>query len=262
MSGEPNQESRANRFQADLPAGLELGGTDVECRASNVSRSGTLVHGFFPAVDVTETWVTLRSPTGDLQFKAACRIVRIDGAEGEARKLALEFLEVRDEDLPTLEGLIARAIEGVSSAALAGIPEKASQQEIRAALEAIPIPHRIQLAMRGQPREREILIHDSSMQVIDALAHNPGLLPHEAMTIVRLRNIMPSTVRHIAKDPRWAGNQQLRVQVVSHRGLPVPVAQQLMQSMPVPMLRRVIQAPDLNPVLRDWILSRIPGGRR
>ena len=263
MKPHPKRYRKDNRFQAGLPATIQVDGRELDCTAHDLSRSGTLLTVDLPQLDVDEVRVALSTPAGDLQLSIDCRIVRNDVApEGEGRRLAVEFLKINQDDRVTLEALVSRIVEGVSPAALAEIPPDAKPPQIREALEVVPVPHRIQLALRCLPPQREIMMHDNHLQVIDALSRNPGLLPHEAMSIVRRGNLLPQTLETFGKDPRWANNEQIRVKVATHRNTPFAVAEQLIGKMSPASLQRVIRAPGLKPALRDKLLHLIPGVRR
>jgi hypothetical protein len=263
MQPDDNESRSTSRFQSNLGGTIEADDRESECAVSNLSRTGALVAGKFPPPDSSEVWLTVRSPSGDLKLSLPCKITRtsIDPDNGVC-SLGVEFLKIHDEDRPTLEALISRVVEGVSMAGLENLPDNATPQQIRKALETIPLPHRIQVASRGTPKEREIMMHDTNLQVVDALARNPSLLPHEVLAILRTRNILPHTLELIGKDPRWAGSEQVRIKVAAHRSTPPPVADSIISAMPQPMLKKLIRSPDLPAALRDKVLRKLPSGQR
>ena len=195
MHLDDNESRGANRYQSNLGGTIEADNRESECAVSNLSRSGALVAGRFPPPDSSEVWLTVRSPIGDLKLSLASKITRtsIDPDSGVC-SLGVEFLKIHDEDRTTLEALIARVVEGVSMAGLENLPDNATPLQIRKALEKIPLPHRIQVASRGTPKEREIMMHDTNLQVVDALARNPSLLVHEVTNSKRIK-----------KRPDWFG---------------------------------------------------------
>jgi len=263
MYPDDNESRGTNRFQSNLGGSIEADNRESECVVSNLSRTGALVAGKFPPPDSSEVWLTVRSPSGDLKLSLASRIIRtsIDPDSGVC-SLGVEFLEIHDEDRPTLEALISRVVEGVSMAGLESLPDNATPQQVRDALETIPLPHRIQWAQRGSPKQREIMMHDTHLQVVDALARNPSLLLHEVLAILRTRNILPHTLEVIGKDPRWAGSEQVRLKVAAHRSTPPPVADSIVDAMPQRTLQQLIRSPDLPPALREKLLRKLPAGRR
>jgi hypothetical protein len=258
MTPQPPVSPRANRFLAGLPCLLSIPGQDVTCRAHNLSRTGVSLSGHIPSFAVSEVSLRIRNPAGDLRLTVAARVIRRDeDPEGEQTVLGVEFVAIPRSDLPALDALIARLVEGVSPAALEDLPETATRQEIRAALEQVTVPHRTVLATRGQPKMRGFLIQDPSPVVVDGLARNPGLLLHELLTILRMPNLLPHTLEAIGKDPRWTANAQVMNMVATHRNTPLGAADKIVSRMSTSALERVILASGLKPMLRIKILQRL-----
>jgi len=259
-SDPPSRSSRASRFSAGLPASALVDGKDTPCRACDLSRTGVKL--LWPAdrpLPAAELSLTISSWAGDLRLTVAGRVARRDlDPESPETLLGVEFLGIHDADRQTLEALIARVVEGTSSAWLEDLPDNAKPREVRAALEKVPLPHRIQWAAHGQPGERDRLIQDPSLQVLDSLARNPNLLLHEVLAILRKRNLLPHTLEVIGRDGRWSAAEQVQVLVATHRSTPLALAVSLTSRMSAATLQRVIQAPDLNPALRAKILHRLP----
>jgi len=261
MSTESTESNRSSRFMAGIPARLQSEHGDVSCRAHNLSRSGVLLTGDIPTPDTSEARLTLSSHGGDLNVSLTGRITRTErDPESGQLDLAVEFLAISDDEVDALEALLSRVIEGGQPGALAALPDNAPRDAVRAALESVPLAHRISLASRAVPREREFLMQDTHVQVIDALARNPSLLAHEVMRIVRMHNLLPHTLQVIGTDSRWAGNENVMVLVVSHRNTPMGVADQIVSRMGPQTLQHVIQAPDLHPAVRTKVLRRLKKG--
>ena len=248
---------RSNRFHACLPASFEAGGRGFDCVAHNLSRSGSLLVGRFPPPAEATVVVTFLPPAGDLRLTLRARVVRRE-VEAAENRIAVEFVDVPERDQATLEALIARVIEGQSPAALEGLGDHATPQEIRTALEGIPLAHRIQLALRAQARERQVMTHDGHPQVLDALARNPHLLPQELMTLLRLPLVPPHTLDAIARDSRWAGSEPIAVAVATHRNTPHATAERILAALPLAALQKMIQTSSLSPALREKALKRLP----
>lgn len=261
MIQQPSNPERANRYLAGLPASMQLDGLEHPCRAHDLSRNGVLLVGDFPRPEVRQVRVTVSSASGDLQLTTDARVVHCEkNPEGPGNRIGLQFLEIEEEDRATLESLVSRVIEGMTPAALEQLPENASPQEVREALDRVPLPHRITLAKRGLPKHREHLMRDLHLQVIDALARNPNLLLHEIVTLLRMPNLLPHTLATISKDPRWGGHEQVNVLIAIHRNTPLPVAEEVVSRLRLPALQKVIQAPALHAAIKTKLLRRI--GRR
>lgn len=255
MKPERTGADRESRFSASLPASMQYESGDAPCRAHNLSRTGVLLVGDLPIPTSPVVRVTIGSPGRDLSVTLFGRISWSDReAESRETRLALEFLGGRDDTEATLEALIARVVEGTSPASLKDLPDNATPQQVRAALENIPVPHRVTMAVRAMPKERGFLLRDTNVHVMDALARNPNLLPHELLKVLRMRGILPHTLEIIAKDKRWANNEHIQILVATNRNTPLPVAEQLVSTMKKATLHKVIRAPDLTPALRAKVL--------
>jgi hypothetical protein len=255
---------RPPRFQAGLPARIEVYGEVHECRADNISRDGALLIGALPAVRGPVTVVTIESAGGDLSvsFHAHAHRHAIDPESGEST-LGVEFLRIHSGDPATLEALVQRAMEGGAPTwKLEELPANASVAMIQAALERVPLPYRIQLAARGMPRERGMLMKDSHLQVIDALTRNPHMLLHEILTLLRMPRLLPHTLDAISKDSRWSGREQVRLMLAAHRNTTFGVAQRIITSLSVTALKKLLRSPGLKPAIQAGIVRRLGPGAR
>ena len=253
--------SRGYRFQAGLPAVLEDRGGGLDCTAHDLSRSGVLLVGELPPLATEQVSVRVRSRTGDLEGRFGGRVVRVErDPDGDVTRLAIEFSALDAPQKELLERLLARVMEGLSPAALESVRPGAPPHEIRKALEAVPLPHRIALAARAGPKEREILRHDPSPQVLEALARNPNLAPAEARALISNAQLLPSTLESLASDPRWTGDAEFRILIATHPRVPFPLAERIVAALPLSMLRPALARPALNPVLRDRIVKRLARG--
>ncbi len=241
----------ASRFLAGLPAVLTWEGDDYVCLAGDLSRSGVLLTGNLPSSSGPLVTVSLSSVAGDLRLTAVGQVARVieDHENGEVR-LGVTFDELTDRQRETLESLVARVVEGVSPAALESLPPDAQPRQIREALERIPVAHRASVAARGAVREREIMLHDSDPQVLDALARNPNLTPPEARVLLRARQLLPRTLQHLARDGRWTGSDEFKLHIACHPNAPLAVAERLVEGLSPDGRRRALVQPGLNPTLR------------
>ena len=257
---EKKQTRSAFRFLASLPADLHHGGSDYPCAAYDLSRTGVLLVGALPAPSEPEARLTVRSSAGDLELAVTGRVIRVVGdPQGQETQIGVEFPEITGPDRRVLESLVARVVEGIVPAALEALPAHPSPLEIKQALEKITLPHRIALALRGIPRDRELLIHDPSPQVIDALARNPGLRPPELRTILGLPYLLPQTLQTLANDSRWRQQEQLRILMAGHRNTPFDVAERIASTMSPDAVRKVVRQGGLNPALRAKLLHKVSG---
>jgi hypothetical protein len=255
----------ASRFLAGLPAELCYHGRAYPCTAHNLSRTGVLLRGSipWPSDDVVEVAVT--SGSGDLELRVRGRVRRVDveeTEEGRSLRIGIEFREIDDDRRSVLEALVARVVEGVSPASIGSLPPDASREQIRDALDKIPLAHKIALASRGEARERELLANDPSPQVIEAIARNPKVLPKEVMNLLRLPHILPSTLEILGRDTRLAQNEEVRILVASHPKASLTLARSIANELTPEGQARLLRRPSVHPTVRNELGRPAKGPRR
>ena len=137
-----------------------------------------------------------------------------------------------------------------------------TEKEIRDALEQIPLAHRVALAMRATQREREFLLHDGKPQVLEALARNPNLRIEQVRSLAGNALLLSSTLELLAKNERWIHDDSVKIQIVTHRNVPVPLATSLVEKMNARTLRKVVQKPTLHHSLRTRLMRQLARGTR
>ena len=254
---------RHSRFRAGLPAVVHDGAGDHPCVAHDLSRTGVLLEGDLPCEVGSTINLLLRIPQGGLNVPIRGRVVRVQAASGdEARISAVEFGDLRPAERDALERILARVIEGYAPAPLESIRPNTPPREIRKTLKEIPLPHRIALAARARPKEREILRHDPHPQVLEALARNPNLLRSEARSLAEVPTLLPSTLEILAADPRWTADVELQVRIVAHARTPVMLAGRIVDRLPAPALRTVLGRASLPATVRATVLRRLRSSSR
>lgn len=249
---EDSRESRkGSRFAAGLPATLHIGGRDHPCTVHNLSRTGALLRGRFPEpTTAAGIEISLHAPHGGLSVRLPGRLVRSRKEGEDENRLALQFGTLDPEQRDRLETLIARVIEGHTPAPIETLKPGASPAEVVRALEQVPVAHRVALAARATPREREFLRQDPSPQVLEALVRNRSLLPAEARTLATLPHLLPTTLEILATDPRWSSDEELKVLLASHPRVSLGLARRIVSGLGEPSLRKLVQRPGINPTLR------------
>lgn len=249
---------RGSRFSAGVEAVLHLRNNDIQCRAHNISRTGTLITGVLPPTIDLSVQVTFRLPQGGFETRLPAHLVRLGGEnENGERELALEFDSLEGKDHEDLGILVARVVEGSHPGPIELLKPGAPAHEIRAALEQVPMAHRIALAARAKPRERELLLHDTKPQVLEALARNPGLLVQQARELAANRELLGTTLEVLARDPRWATDEELQIRIVTHPRVPLPLAEKMTKTMTTATLRKLVQRPGVPPLLRNQLMQRL-----
>jgi hypothetical protein len=255
-------KKRGTRFSAGVEAVLHARGEDLVCRAHNVSRSGALLIGSLPILSETVE-VTFRLPVGNFSLRLPGRVVRcLDGDEDGSISLGLEFQDLGEEDREGLEVLIARIMEGSHPGPIELLKPGATSQEIRDALEQVPIAHRIALAFRANLREREILLKDTRPPVLEALARNPNLRVDEARELAASRHVLATTLELLARSQRWGNDEELRICIVTSKRVRLPLALEIVGAMRPEILQKIVQQPGLHPSIRDRLMRKMVRGSR
>jgi len=241
---------------------LRLSGGDCSCEAHDLSRSGVLLTGDLPTLAPDQrSDLTLTAPAGGLEFRTNVRVVRYTAAEGGAEaRAAVEFVGLSADQREKLEALIARVIEGLTPAPLASLKPGAPTVEVRKALDAIPLAHRVALAIRASAHEREFLRQDTNPAVLEALARNASLHSAEAQVIAASPHVLPTTLEILLADARWARDEEIRRLVAIHPRTPLALAERAIASLKPLELRKILQASSLSQALRERIMRRLSHG--
>jgi hypothetical protein len=253
MSAPPSTyQKRAPRFQASLPATARLAGADHTCTAENLSRSGALLIGRFPATDEAEVGLTIRSATGDMRLELSCRIVfRQD------ERLGVVFEHLSPEQATAVEGLLSRVVQGASLGALEALTTASSPAAVRTALQKISVPHRMGLALRAGPRERDWLRHDPDPVVLEALARNANAVPHEIKLLLRRSDLLPTTLDQIAEDVRWSKDEEIQRMICCHPRVPFQIADRVVERMSELAIGRLLRQSGLEPGIRQKLMRKL-----
>lgn len=244
------------RFAADLQAEVRIRGKSHSCTAHDLSRSGVMLIGTVPRpMDGDEIELEVHAPGADLVLRVKGRMARFkrDPAEGDAQ-LAVSFDVMQPEQQQTLEAMIGRVVQGQAEVSLDELRPGAPPVEVRKVLDRIPLPHRVALATKGKPREREHLRHDSHPLVLEALVRNANLLAHEAREIAKTPTLMPSTLEILAKDQRWERDEDMKVLLITHPRVPIPLAEKLISKLKPVSIRKALERSTLNDMLRTRLL--------
>ena len=258
MSGPPEGTHRqASRFRADLRAEFDDGGGMIACETQNLSRSGVLLVGAPSAPQAETVDFTLRAPTGTLAVRLSARVIRVQpDPEGNGFRIALEFVDMDDSRRDALEVLLSRLLQTRTVGSLDGLKPGATPQEIKQALEAIPLPQRIALAARAGPKDREYLRSDTHPAVLEALARNPSLSVAEARALATSTYLMSGTLDGFANDLRFKGDEELRMAVATHPRVSLATAEKVTADLKVPQIKKLLAKPGLNQLLREKLFRK------
>ncbi len=252
------QNRTASRFQAALPAILHLPERDYTCAAENLSRTGVLLVGRFPTVADSDVQVSLRTAPGDVHIRLDARVVFArSGRPGEDSSLGLMFERLTEEQTAAVGDMVDRVVEGMAPAALASLTRTSSPAEIRSALGKVPAPHRVMLAARALPVEREWLRHDEDPAVLEALVRNPHVVLHEIKSLLRRPDLQATTLDWIANDPRWFADDEVKIMVCTHPRVTFTIADRVVARMSDLLIDRLIVRPGLQPGVKQKLMHKL-----
>jgi hypothetical protein len=258
MSGRSEGAHRiANRFRVGVHAELEDGQQSIGCEARNVSRTGVLLFGRLAAPKTDSVNFALVAPAGGPTVRLSGRVVRVEpNPEGEGLLIALEFVEMDDSRRNALEVFLARFLETPTGPSLDGLKPGATPQEIKKALESIPLPQRIALSSRAALKDREFLRCDTHPAVLEALVRNPGLSVDEARALAGSAYLMSGTLDALANDLRFKEDEALRMAVAIHPRVSLPTAERVTADFKLPQIKKLLAKPGLNQILREKLFRR------
>jgi PilZ domain len=258
MSGQTSDSQRqAFRFRTGIPAEFRDDGQAFACEAHNISRNGVLLVGEIPVPSAQPVEFSLTAPAGNLTVRLSGRIIRV-GQEpsGGGLAIALEFVDLDDAKRDELELLLARILEAPAPGPLEHLKPSATPQEIKKALESIPLPQRMGLATRAAPRDREFLRLDTHPAVLEALARNPSLTVAEARALATSAYLMPGTLDALSNDVRFRGDDEIRMAIAVHPRVSMGTAERVTANFKAPQLKKLLAKPGLNQRLREKLFKR------
>ena len=258
MSGHSDDTHRRGyRFKTGVHAELHDNGRIFACETQNISRSGVLLIGEFPEPQSDTVDFVVSAPTGSLTVRLKGRVIRSQpGAEGGLQSLALEFVDMDDSGREALDVLLARLLEAPTGGSLDGLKPGSSPQEIKAALESIPLPQRIALSSRTGVKEREYLRLDANPAVLESLAHNPNLGVVEARALAGSTFLMSGTLDALANNPRFKDDEELRMSIAVHPRVSLHTAEKVTANFKLPQIKKLLAKPGLNQILREKLFRR------
>jgi len=258
MGGNPEHPARhAYRFKAGVRAELHQGTGRMACEAVNLSRTGVLLIGELEAPTTDTVDFSLQSSTGSFVVTLTGRVVRVtpDAPDGGIT-IALELIEMDAARQDALETLLARLLESPAVSVLESLKPNASPLEIKKALESIPLPQRIGMAVRASSKERESLKLDTNPAVLEALIRNPNLAVAEARAIVTSVFLLAGTLDLLANDPRFKEDEELRMSIATHPRVSMSTAERVTADFKVPQLKKLLSKPGLNQLLRERLFRK------
>lgn len=118
-------------------------------------------------------------------------------------------------------------------------------------------PQRIQLALKADRGERVILSRDTMAPVLLNLLSNPQLDSENVLAIAKSPYASPDILQRIASDRRWLANADTRIALVRNPKTPTPIAQRLLETLPLNELRTLAKVGNSKEDLRRLALALV-----
>ncbi len=98
-------------------------------------------------------------------------------------------------------------------------------------IQAMGVPEKIKLALRGNREARMQLIHDSNRLIRRFVLQNPRVGDEEVITIAKNRSADDDLLRMIADSRAWTKNYQVRLALVTNPKTPLVLALRFLSSL-------------------------------
>lgn len=116
---------------------------------------------------------------------------------------------------------------------------------------------RIQRAQRGGPAEVEALLHDPSLEVLEALLRNPALQEEHLLLLLTRKDLPGTLLEQIAKNPHLAAGQRIKVALAVNPKTPRLVTISLLKFLYLFDLVRVTLQPGVLPEVKRTAETQI-----
>jgi hypothetical protein len=119
------------------------------------------------------------------------------------------------------------------------------------------ISQKMRLASKATLSERQILLRDSSPQVLMGLLANPRIEDKEVLVLAKSSSASGGVLQRIAKDRRWSTNYEIRLALVKNPQTPTPLALHMLASLRERDLRAMAKRSAVREVIRAAALRKI-----
>lgn len=116
---------------------------------------------------------------------------------------------------------------------------------------------RIQLALKADRGDRVILSRDTMAPVLLNLLSNPQVDSENILAITKSPYASPDILQRIASDRRWLANADIRIALVRNPKTPTPIAQRLLETLPMNELRTLAKVGNSKEDLRRLALALV-----
>ena len=116
-------------------------------------------------------------------------------------------------------------------------------------------PEKARLALRANRTERQILLRETSPQVMMALLNNPHVESDDVLQIVKSPYAPGSILKRVAGDRRWSTSPDIRKAVVRNPQTPSLLARNLLPGLPTSALQALARSSEVREDLKKAALK-------
>lgn len=116
-------------------------------------------------------------------------------------------------------------------------------------------PEKARLALRANRTERQILLRETSPQVMMALLNNPHVESDDVLEMVKSPYAPGSILKRVASDRRWSRSPELRLALVKNPQTPTVLAKRLLPALPTSALQGLARSSEIREDLKKAALK-------
>ena len=116
-------------------------------------------------------------------------------------------------------------------------------------------PEKARLALKANRTERQILLKETSPQVMMALLNNPHLESDDVLRIVKSPHAPGSILKRVASDRRFSSSLEVKTAVVKNPQTPSVLAQGLLSGLPTSTLKGLARGSEIREHLKKAALK-------
>ncbi len=195
------------------------------------------------------TFTAIAPPSFEFSFEAEVLQV-FPGPGGCGTAFRLLWQPGQSQELASkLEGAAAEGRPAEGRPAEGGFAEKGVAQEDHAAnqsplfkIKNMNPNERFILATKASRTERQILLRDTSPQVLLGLLSHPRLETKEVLALVKSNHATGAMMDRVAGNRKWMSNPEVQLAIVKSTKTSPPLAIKLLETLRVPDLRQMAKS--------------------
>jgi hypothetical protein len=116
-------------------------------------------------------------------------------------------------------------------------------------VQAMTVPEKIQLALKGDKEARDLLIRDSNKLVSTAVIKSPKISESEILQIAQSTSVDDEILRIITRSREWMSKYKIKIKLVNNAKTPLDISMKIINSLRDRDLRLLAKSKNISPVL-------------